>query len=145
MNIYWSTDEQKLVGGFTNPTQKESFTFVLRDSLTIGLYLVAPQSTQGTPYVISSLTSGHHIEFGAKRYLTDSSYLISQTTWTEKSSGYYEGTLPLNGASLIAAMSGQTSLTLYAEFTTIDGSGKNYLSTQFEITIIHDVITGAEP
>ena len=131
----------------TSKAEVAGFTYVLRDSLPISLYLVQSQSNVTTPYAVTAITSGHSVKFGAKAALTDATYLVEQATWTSAGSGAtqrYEASLPLNGAALITAMTGLTSKTLFAEFTTQDSNGKQYNSTQFSLIIIPDVITGSE-
>lgn len=148
LTLYWSYTEQKLVKALTSKVAVTSIAAVLRDVQPVTIYLVTPQSSQATPYVageIADIGAGLHIEYGAKGALTDATYLSQQQTWTETGSTYYVGDFPLDGASLISAMSGITSKTLYAEFTIVDGAGKNYLSTQFNLVISHDVIQGTEP
>ena len=146
MNLYWDTQNQKFLSSLAGGSVT-ALSFVLRDALPISLYLCHRQSSILTPYVVESITSGHSIKFGAKAALTDTSYLVEQDTWTPAGSGStqrYEASLPLNGASLISAMTGLYSLALFAEFTTQDGYGKQYISSQFTLTIIPDVITGSE-
>lgn len=146
MNLYWDIASQKLVAGLSGGSVT-GYTFVLRDSLPVSLYLVAEQSNVTVPYAVTSITSGHSVKFGAKAALTDTTYLVEQATWVSAGSGStqrYEASLPLNGASLIAAMSGLNSLALFAEFTTQDSDGKQYLSTRWTLTVVHDVIQGTE-
>lgn len=147
MNLYWDMQEQKLVTGLTDSRKITRLTFVLRDYIPVSLYLLEAQSNINEPYAVTSITAGHAIKFGAKEALTDATYLSEQATWTETGSGsdlYYAGSIPLDDAALIAALVGETSLDLYAEFTTQDGDGKHYLSTQFTLRVIPDVITGGE-
>ena len=147
LTLYWSYTEQKLVKALTSKVAVTSIAAVLRDVMPVDLYLVTPQAVQATPYVageIADIGEGLHIEFGAKAALTDTTYLCRQQTWTETGSTYYAGNFPLDGAALGMAMSGITSKTLYAELTIVDGAGKNYLSTQFNLVISHDVIQGTE-
>lgn len=147
MNIFWDTANQRLVKALTSKAEVAGFTFVLRDAMPITLYLVTEQSSILTPYAVAAIASGHSVKFGAKAALTDTTYLVEQATWTPAGSGStqrYEASLPLDGAALIAAMAGLPSLALFAEFTTQDADGKQFLSTQFTLTIIPDVIQGTE-
>lgn len=146
MNLFIDIANQKMIRSLSGGTVT-GYTFVLRDALPVKLYLVAEQSNITAPYAVTAITAGHSVKFGAKLALTDTTYLVEQATWTETGSGsdtYYAASIPLDGAALIAAVSGLASLALHAEFTTQDGDGKHYSSTQFTLTIIPDVITGSE-
>jgi hypothetical protein len=146
-NLYWAVDEQRLVPGIGGGETVSTITSVLRDAMPVAIYLVTAQDSITAPYAVTSIGAGLSIKFGAKAALTDATYLSEQATWTETGSGStlrYEASIPLDGAALIAAMTGLSSLTLFAEFTTQDGDGKHYDSTRFSLKIIPDVITGSE-
>lgn len=147
MNVFWDIANQRLVRALTSKAAVAGYTCVLRDAVPVTLYLVAEQSNVTTPYAVTEIASGHSVKFGAKAALTDTAYLSEQATWTPSGSGAtqcYLGSFPLNGASLVSAMAGLSALSLFAEFTTQDNDGKQYLSTQFSLKIIHDVIQGTE-
>jgi hypothetical protein len=146
MNLYWNIDNQQMLAslyGGTLPT----VTMVLRDKFPVDLYLVTAQASVIEPYAVTTITAGHAVKFGAKLALSDTTYLAEQDTWTETGSGattHYAAAIPLDGATLIAAMAGLSALDLLAEFTTQDADGKHYLSTKWALRVIPDVITGSE-
>jgi len=147
MNIFWDIQGQQLIPGLNGGGAITLYTVVLRDVWPVSLYLCAEQSNINVPYAVSAITSGHAVKFGAKSALTATTYLSEQATWTSAGSGStqrYEASIPLDGAALIAAMTGLMALDLIAEFTTRDADGNEYLSTQFNITVVPDVITGSE-
>ena len=147
MNLFWNINAQQLIPGLAGGGAVTLIICVLRDALPVSLYLCNEQSNISTPYAVTAITSGHSVKFGAKAALTDLTYLSEQATWTPAGSGAtqrYEAGIPLDGAALIAAMTGLSSLDLFAEFTTQDAAGHQYLSTKFTLRVIPDVITGSE-
>jgi hypothetical protein len=147
MNIYWDISNQRFVKSLNSDVEVTGLSFVLRDAVPVSLYLVSEQSNIITPYTVTKITSGHSVKFGAKLALTDKTYLIEQDTWMPAGTGAtqrYEASLPLNGAALISAMAGLNQLALFAEFTTQDYNGKQYLSTKLSLTVVPDVIQGTE-
>ena len=150
MNIYWSHQEQKLVPSLNSEAAITRYDFVLRDTLPVVLRVVNWQAVNNVPYIVTAIDAGKSIKFGAKAsasYATDTEFLFSQATWTAAGSGItttYSANIPLNTAALIAKMGTATSLDCKAEFTILNATNGNELSTQVTFRIIRDVISGDE-
>jgi hypothetical protein len=150
MNIYWSLQEQKLMPSLNSTAQITQFNFVLRDTIPVVLRVCNTQSVQNVPYVVTAIDAGKSIKFGAKAlatYATDAEFLFSQATWTAAGSGTtttYTANINLNTAELIAAIGTAAYLDCKAEFTILNASNENELSTQVTFRILKDVVTGSE-
>lgn len=147
MNLYWDTQNQRLVPTLFNTSAIASMTFILRDTLPVRLYIVAPQNSATTPYAVTDIEATESIAFGAKKLLADADFTISQATWTGTGSGtskYYAADIVLNTAEMIAAIGSADTVTLRAEFTIVGADNSNRLSTQFDLVINRDVIVGDE-
>jgi len=150
MNIFWSHQEQKLVPSLNSEAAITRYDFVLRDTLPVVLRVVNWQAVNNVPYIVTAIDAGKSIKFGAKAsasYATDTEFLFSQATWTAAGSGItttYSANIPLNTAALIAKMGTATSLDCKAEFTILNATNGNELSTQVTFRIIRDVISGDE-
>lgn len=152
MNLYWDLQNQKMIASLNSAASSAvtRYDFVLRDTLPVVLRVCNAQSVMNVPYVVTAIDSGKSIKFGAKAlatYTTDAGFLFSQSTWTEAGSGEnttYSANITLNTSELIAAMGSNPYLDCKAEFTILNASNENELSTQFTIRILADVITGSE-
>jgi len=150
MAIYWDLQNQKLVPSLNSEAAITRYDFVLRDTLPVVLRVVNWQAVNNVPYVVTAIDAGKSIKFGAKAsasYATDTEFLFSQATWTAAGSGTtttYSANIPLNTAALIAKMGTATSLDCKAEFTILNATNGNELSTQVTFRIIRDVISGDE-
>ena len=150
MNIYWSWNEQKFIASLNSTSAITQYRFVLRDTLPITLRVCNKQSVLNVPYIVTAIEAGKAIKFGAKAlatYATDQDFLFSQGTWTQTGTGedtIYSANISLNTANLIAAMGTANSLECKAEFTILNSSNENELSTQVTFLILKDVITGSE-
>lgn len=148
--LYWDMQNQQMITGLNSATAISQFNFVLRDTLPVVLRVVAAQANINVPYVVTAIDAGKSIKFGAKAlatYMTDTEFLFSQATWTQSGSGVntiYSANLSLNTAALIAALSTSAYLDCKAEFTILNGSNENELSTQFTMRICPDVIKNTE-
>ena len=147
MNLYWDTQNQKLVPSLYSTASISTMTLVLRDTVPVHLYIVTPQNSAVQPYTVGDIAALHTIAFGAKAVLADTEFDISENTWEAVGSGtdkYYGADVELNTAELIAAIGGSNTITLKAEFTIVSPAGANQLSTQFDLVINRDVIVGTE-
>ena len=150
MAIYWDLQNQKLVPSLNSEAAITRYDFVLRDTLPVVLRVVNWQAVNNVPYVVTAIDAGKSIKFGAKAsatYAADTEFLFSQATWTAAGSGTtttYSANIPLNTAALIAKMGTATSLDCKAEFTILNATNGNELSTQVTFRIIRDVISGDE-
>jgi len=150
LNLYWSLGEQKLVSSLNSTTKIERYDFVLRDTLPVVLRVCNEQSNINVPYIVTAIDAGSAIKFGAKAlatYATDANFLFSQATWTKTGTGestIYSANIQLNTAELITAIGTSDYIDCKAEFTILNGSNENELSTQFTLRIYKDVIQGSE-
>jgi hypothetical protein len=150
MNLYWDFQNQKMVASLNSTAAVTRYDFVLRDTLPVTLRVCNTQSVLNVPYVVTAIDAGKSIKFGAKAlatYATDTEFLFSQATWTEAGTGEsttYTANIEFNTSELIAAIGSESYLDCKAEFTILNGSNENELSTQFTIRVLKDVVTGSE-
>jgi hypothetical protein len=132
------------VGGLDLPQIVSSMQMVLRDQVSVDVYVVE-QATSGTYYEVKDAPAGFLPVFGAKASTgLAGAHLIYQGTWTKISTGLYRATLNLNTTELITAVSTSTSLELIGEFTMLGADGSNRDSTQFTLQVLPDVTRGTE-
>lgn len=150
LNFFWDLQNQKLVPSLTSTQKLDNFSFYLRDTIPVVLRVLSEQNNAMVPYVATAIDAGKSIKFGAKAlatYATDKEFLFSQATWVQSGTGastIYSADINLNASELIAKMGNSESLSCKCEFTILNGSNQNELSTQFAWTIYKDVITGSE-
>lgn len=147
MNLFWNRTKRQLLAGLTNNTPVTAATMVLRDVEPMSIAVVTEQAKISAPYLAGELGAGESILFGVKANRSATNYLASQSTWTlagAGSSARYTADLDLNTVELIAAMTGLDTLACVAELTLIRSDGEHAYSTQFTLTINHDVNVGTE-
>lgn len=150
INLYWATEQQKLVTSLYSDSAVSLYAFYLRDTIPVVLRVVTASNLETPKWVVTSVTAGLSIKFGAKAlatYATDTSFLFSAATWTEAGTGTsttYSADISLNTAELITAIGSATYLDCKAEFTLQDVSGLHKNTTQATFRIYRDVIIGTE-
>jgi hypothetical protein len=148
LNLYWDTQNQRLVSSLYSTAAVTGYTFVLRDLIPVSLCLVTPQTSLTAPYAVTELGAGQLIKFGAKATLADADFDVSAPTWVSNGSALpdtrYTADISLNTAELITAIADADTITLEAEFTIQNADGSHELSTQFDLTVNRDVIVGTE-
>jgi hypothetical protein len=147
MNIYWWRDNQQIVTNLNSTRQVPRYDWFLRDTLPVDLYVVEKQSNVNVPFAVTAIEATQTISFGAKEAYTDTSFLFSSNSWTPSGSGdsqKYTGEISLNTAELIEKIGTSDYLDVVAEFTILNADNSNVLTTQFDVRVTQDVISGSE-
>lgn len=147
MDMYWYKDDQQIVVGLNSTRQVTRYDWFMRDVLPIKLYIVEKQASTNVPFFVSDIEAEESIAFGAKADYNETTFLFSQATWTAQGSGesrYYSADISLNTAELIAAVGTDDFLDIIGEFTVVRADNSNALTTQFNIRVTQDIISGSE-
>ena len=138
MKLYWDIVNDEFVAGLTSTQKIASLAWRLRDTIYVDLYLVQPVDSATASYELVDPPAGWTPAFCAKLD-RDGAVLATQETWVRSAVGTYSGTIGLDAAALIAAVTEDT-LGITGEFTLQDVSGNNRDSSQFVLTIDKDVL-----
>jgi len=147
MDIYWDIQNHEFVKELGNSQTVQRFDWYLRDQVPVCLYIVTPDSDdQG--YTAQEAPAGFSVKFTAKHSGSlAGTALVFQGTWAKTGSGsdaYYEATIDLNTAELIAAAGTTDPYDIYGEFTLQDANGDHRDSTRIDVRIYQDVLRGTE-